>query len=32
VSRLSRSPRGSLLLEDLGTRPGVTYLSRQTQV
>jgi molybdopterin-containing oxidoreductase family iron-sulfur binding subunit len=32
VSRLSRSPRGSLLLEDLGTQPGVVYLSRQTQV
>jgi molybdopterin-containing oxidoreductase family iron-sulfur binding subunit len=31
VSRLSRSPRGTLLLEDLGTRPGVVYLSRQTQ-
>jgi Fe-S-cluster-containing dehydrogenase component len=30
VSRLSRSPRGTLLLEDLGTRPGVVYLSRQT--
>jgi molybdopterin-containing oxidoreductase family iron-sulfur binding subunit len=29
VSRLSRSPRGSKLLEDLGTRPKVTYLSRQ---
>ena len=31
VSRLSRSPRGSKLLEDLGTQPKVTYLSRQTQ-
>jgi len=31
VSRLSRSPRGSKLLEDLGTLPKVTYLSRQTQ-
>ena len=30
VSRLSRSPRGSKLLEDLGTKPKVTYLSRQT--
>ena len=28
VSRLSRSPRGSKLLEDLGTRPNVTYLAR----
>jgi Fe-S-cluster-containing dehydrogenase component len=32
VSRLSRSPRGSKLLEDVGTQPSVTYLSRQTQV
>jgi Fe-S-cluster-containing dehydrogenase component len=32
VSRLSRSPRGSKLLEDLGTLPKVTYLERQTQV
>jgi Fe-S-cluster-containing dehydrogenase component len=32
VSRLDRSPRGTKLLEDLGTRPNVTYLSRQTQV
>ena len=31
VSRLSRSPRGSKLLEDLGTLPKVTYLERQTQ-
>ena len=31
VSRLSESPRGSKLLEDLGTQPSVTYLSRQTQ-
>jgi molybdopterin-containing oxidoreductase family iron-sulfur binding subunit len=31
VSRLSRAPRGSALLEDLGTRPSVTYLSRQSQ-
>src|ERR671926_185178 len=29
VSRLSRSSRGSKLLEDLGTRPSVTYLERQ---
>jgi Fe-S-cluster-containing dehydrogenase component len=28
VSRLSRSPRGSKLLEDLGTKPKVTYLSK----
>jgi molybdopterin-containing oxidoreductase family iron-sulfur binding subunit len=28
VSRLSRSPRGSKLLEDLGTLPKVTYLVR----
>ena len=28
VSRLSESPRGSKLLEDLGTRPNVTYLAR----
>src|SRR6266853_3632788 len=26
VSRLSRSPRGSKLLEDLGTKPKITYL------
>jgi molybdopterin-containing oxidoreductase family iron-sulfur binding subunit len=32
VSRLSRSPRGSTLLEDLGTLPNVTYLPRQTEV
>jgi molybdopterin-containing oxidoreductase family iron-sulfur binding subunit len=32
VSRLSESPRGAKLLEDIGTRPKVTYLSRQTQV
>jgi len=31
VSRLSRSPRGAHLLEDRGTRPKVTYLSRQPQ-
>jgi molybdopterin-containing oxidoreductase family iron-sulfur binding subunit len=28
VSRLSRSPRGSKLLEDLGTQPKVAYLSK----
>ena len=28
VSRLSRSPRGSKLLEDLGTKPKVAYLSK----
>ena len=28
VSRLTRSPRGEVLLEDLGTRPNVTYLER----
>jgi molybdopterin-containing oxidoreductase family iron-sulfur binding subunit len=32
VSRLSRSPRGTKLLGDLGTLPKVTYLERQTQV
>jgi molybdopterin-containing oxidoreductase family iron-sulfur binding subunit len=31
VSRLSRSTRGAKLLEDLGTLPKVTYLSRQSQ-
>jgi molybdopterin-containing oxidoreductase family iron-sulfur binding subunit len=30
VSRLSRSPRGAKLLEDLGTQPKVTYLERQS--
>jgi Fe-S-cluster-containing dehydrogenase component len=30
VARLSRSPRGSKLLDDLGTQPKVTYLSRQS--
>ena len=29
VSRLSRSSRGSKLLEDVGTKPSVTYLSKQ---
>jgi molybdopterin-containing oxidoreductase family iron-sulfur binding subunit len=32
VARLARSPRGSKLLEDLGTLPNVTYLERQTLV
>ncbi|MEQ1575195.1 MAG: 4Fe-4S ferredoxin, partial [Vicinamibacterales bacterium] len=32
VSRLSRSTRGSTLLEDIGTRPKVNYLARQTQL
>jgi molybdopterin-containing oxidoreductase family iron-sulfur binding subunit len=31
VSRLSRSPRGAKLLEELGTLPKVTYLQRQSQ-
>ena len=31
VSRLARSPRGGKLLEDLGTKPKITYLSRQKQ-
>jgi molybdopterin-containing oxidoreductase family iron-sulfur binding subunit len=31
VSRLSRSPRGSKLLEDRGTEPKVTYLSRSSR-
>ena len=30
VARLFKSPRGSKLLEDLGTRPSVTYLDRQS--
>ena len=30
VSRLSRSSRGSKLLEDRGTEPKVTYLSKQS--
>jgi molybdopterin-containing oxidoreductase family iron-sulfur binding subunit len=30
VARLSRSARGSKLLDDLGTQPKVTYLSRQS--
>jgi len=32
ASRLSRSPRGSKLLEELGTLPKVTYLEEQRQV
>ena len=32
VSRLSRSPRGAKLLDDLGTQPKVTYLQRQSSV
>jgi molybdopterin-containing oxidoreductase family iron-sulfur binding subunit len=28
VARLSNAPRGTKLLEDLGTRPNVTYLPR----
>ena len=31
VSKLMRAPRGVRLLEDLGTRPNVTYLPRQTE-
>ena len=31
VSKLSASPRGSKLLEELGTLPKITYLSRQQQ-
>ena len=31
VSRLSRSSRGSKLLEDLGTLPKITYLAKQNQ-
>ena len=30
VARLARLPRGERLLEDLGTLPNVTYLTRQT--
>jgi molybdopterin-containing oxidoreductase family iron-sulfur binding subunit len=32
VSRLSRSPRSSKLLEDVGTRPKVAYLERLSDV
>ena len=31
VSRLAGQSRGTKLLEDVGTKPSVTYLSRQTQ-
>ncbi len=31
VSRLSRSPRGSQLLGELGTKPKKTYLARQSE-
>ena len=31
VSRLARSRRGTKLLEDLGTQPSVTYLSRDSE-
>ena len=31
VSRLSHAARGGKLLEELGTLPKVTYLSRQTE-
>jgi Fe-S-cluster-containing dehydrogenase component len=30
VSRLSRSPRGSKLMEELGTKPKITYLNRES--
>jgi Fe-S-cluster-containing dehydrogenase component len=30
VSRLSRSPRGSKLLEEMGTQPSITYLQRES--
>jgi molybdopterin-containing oxidoreductase family iron-sulfur binding subunit len=29
VSRLSRSPRGSKLLEEMGAKPNITYLARE---
>jgi molybdopterin-containing oxidoreductase family iron-sulfur binding subunit len=32
VARLTESPRAAHLLEDIGTRPAVAYLSRQTEV
>ena len=32
VSLLSRSPRGSKLLEDLGTKPSVTYLEKDAEI
>ena len=31
VSRLANSPRGTKLLEDLGTRPNVTYLPKESR-
>jgi len=31
VSKLSRSPRGYHVLEELGTRPAVTYLKKVTR-
>jgi Fe-S-cluster-containing dehydrogenase component len=31
VARLTESPRATHLLEDIGTRPAVAYLSRQTE-
>jgi Fe-S-cluster-containing dehydrogenase component len=31
VSRLFRSPRGTRLLEDVGTKPNVAYLARMTE-
>jgi Fe-S-cluster-containing dehydrogenase component len=31
AARLSKSPRGSKLLEDLGARPKVAYLARETE-
>jgi molybdopterin-containing oxidoreductase family iron-sulfur binding subunit len=30
VSRLSRSPRGSKLLEEFNTQPKITYLQRES--
>jgi molybdopterin-containing oxidoreductase family iron-sulfur binding subunit len=30
VSQLSRSARGSKLLEDMGTKPNITYLQRES--
>ena len=32
AARLAESPRGTHLLEDLGTKPKVTYLSKQTSL
>jgi molybdopterin-containing oxidoreductase family iron-sulfur binding subunit len=31
VSKLSRSPRGYHVLEEVGTRPAVTYLKKVTR-